>query len=83
MPGIVIVGVVCDYDGRKPECKKVQKILDWPTPRNIKDARAFIGLVVYYRIFIVGFAIIAEPYFYAVSEGSPVHVGHGKASRDG
>jgi len=63
VPGITIVGMVCDYDGRHPEQKKVQKIVDWPLPQCTKDARAFIGLVVYYRIFIVGFAIVAAPIF--------------------
>jgi len=32
MPGIVIVALVCDVEGRHPEPKKVQKIVDWPTP---------------------------------------------------
>src|SRR5947207_14037857 len=63
VPGITIVGLVCDYDGRHPEQKKVQKIIDWPVPESTRDARAFIGLVVYYRIFIAGFAIIAAPIF--------------------
>src|SRR5438045_8422556 len=55
--------MVCDYDGRHPEQKKVQKIINWPTPQTTKDARGFVGIVVYYRIFIVGFAIVAAPIF--------------------
>lgn len=61
MSRIDIVGMVCDSDGRHPEWKKVRKILGWPTPRSVKGARAFIGICVYYRIFIKGFAIIASP----------------------
>ena len=61
MPGIDVVGVICDYDGRRPEQKKVQKILDWPIPSSVTEARAFIGLCVYYRIFVEGFSIIAAP----------------------
>jgi len=38
MSGIVIVGMVCDVDGRRPEAKKVQKIAEWPTPASIRDA---------------------------------------------
>src|SRR5579859_4635785 len=30
MPGITIFGMVCDSEGRHPEAKKVQKIVDWP-----------------------------------------------------
>ena len=63
MPGIIIVGMVCDYNGRHSEQKKVSKIINWLVPESTKDARAFIGLVVYYRIFIAGFAIIAAPIF--------------------
>jgi len=61
MPGIVIVGVVCDVEGRHPEPTKVQRILDWPTPRSVSDARGFIGLCVYYRIFVEAFSTVAAP----------------------
>lgn len=69
MSGINIVGFMCDYDGRRTDHKKVQKIVDWPTPCSVKDARGFIGIVVYYRIFIVGFAIIAAPIFMLFRKG--------------
>jgi len=69
MSGIDIVGMVCDFDGRRPEEKKVSKIIRWPTPRSIRDTRAFIGIVVYYRIFIVGFALIAAPLFELFRKG--------------
>ena len=61
MPGIEIVGMVCDYNGRHPEARKVQKILDWPIPRTLRQARGFVGIAVYYRIFIHGFTIIGAP----------------------
>ena len=70
VPGITIVGMVCDYDGRRPEQKKVQKIMDWPTPESVRDTRAFIGIVVYYRIFIHGFAITAAPMFELFRKGA-------------
>ena len=53
--------MVYDGDGRHSERKKVRKILNWPAPRSIRDARAFIGICVYYRIFIVRFSLIAAP----------------------
>lgn len=34
MPGIM----VCDYDGLRPEQKKVQNIVNWPVPQFTKDA---------------------------------------------
>ncbi len=64
VPGITIVGMVCDYDGCHPEQKKLKKIVDRPEPWSTRDARMFIGIVVYYHIFIAGFG----PYFYFISE---------------
>jgi hypothetical protein len=69
MSGINIVGMVCDYDGRHPDQKKVRKILSWPTPRSTKEARGFIGLAVYYRIFIPSFSIVAAPIFQLFRKG--------------
>ena len=70
MSGIVIVGMVCDSNGRRPEEKKVQKIAEWPTPMSIRDARGFIGLALYYRIFILAFSIIAAPIFALFRKGA-------------
>jgi hypothetical protein len=40
---------------------KVQVVTDWPTPRNLKDVRGFLGFANFYRHFIEGFARIARP----------------------
>jgi hypothetical protein len=63
MSDIEIVGFLCDQDGRRPEPRNVQRTLDWSIPGSTRDARAFIGIVVYYRIFILDFEIIATPIF--------------------
>jgi hypothetical protein len=69
MSGIEIVGFLCDKDGRRPIKRRIQKILDWPTPTSIKEARGFVGIMVYYRIFIAGFATIAAPIFALFRKG--------------
>jgi len=61
--GMNIVGFICGYNGRTPATSKVIKILEWPACRNITEGRAFIGVCVYYRIWIKGFAIIAAPIY--------------------
>ena len=40
---------------------KIQSILDWKSPKSVKDVRSFIGLAGYYRRFIEGFSKIAKP----------------------
>jgi hypothetical protein len=42
------------------ECK-IEAILEWPQPKNIKDIRAFLGYVNFYRRFISGYGGIATP----------------------
>ncbi len=34
---------------------------NWPTPTNVKDVRAFLGLASYYRRYISGFSTVAPP----------------------
>ena len=38
--------------GIEPNASKVQRILDWPTPQNSTDVRAFLGLVRYLANFL-------------------------------
>jgi hypothetical protein len=40
---------------------KVQSVLDWPAPKNVKEVRGFLGMAGYYRRFIEGFSKIAKP----------------------
>ncbi|KAL4377558.1 hypothetical protein GQ457_02G015650 [Hibiscus cannabinus] len=40
---------------------KVSSIMEWPTPITIKDLRGFLDLYGYYRRFIQGYGIIAQP----------------------
>ena len=58
-----IVGYTVDRHGRHPAQKKVDKILTWPPCASLKDVRMFIGMCVYYRVWIENFALIAAPLF--------------------
>jgi len=49
-PALRVVGYVCNIDGRYLDTAKVIKILKWPAPTSVCEARAFVGVVVYYRI---------------------------------
>jgi len=43
------------------EEEKVRVVLDWPTPKLMKDIQKFLGLANYYKQFIKDFAKIARP----------------------
>jgi len=45
---IVFLGVVIGPEGIKMEEEKVKEILDWPTPKEVKDVQKFLGLANYY-----------------------------------
>ena len=48
-------------DGTKIKEKKVKDVLDWPTPKCVKNVQKFLGLANYYHQFIQGFMSIARP----------------------
>ena len=53
--------VVIGPNSIKIEKEKVEGVLSWPTPKNIKDVRKFLGLANYYRRFIKDFTKVARP----------------------
>jgi len=53
--------VVIGSNGIEMEKEKVDRVLNWLKPRNVKDIRKFLGLVNYYRRFIKDFAQVAKP----------------------
>ena len=52
--------VVIGPEGIKMEEDKVKGVLDWLTPKCIKNVQKFLGLVNYYCWFIKGFVSIAR-----------------------
>ena len=55
------LGVVIEPEGIKMEKEKVKEVLEWLTPKCVKDVQKFLGLANYYRRFIEGFAMVARP----------------------
>ena len=55
------LGHVISSSGLKPNHKLTAAVCDFPTPRNVKEVRRFLGLTSYYRKFIPDFARVAEP----------------------
>jgi len=55
------LGVIIGPNGIEIEKEKVDGVLSWPEPKNVKDVRKFLGLANYYRRFIKDFAWVARP----------------------
>ena len=60
-PSCTIVGYVCGTNGRTPEEAKIIKITEWRKCNNITDIKSFLGIVVYYYIWIPEYAMVSEP----------------------
>ena len=58
---IRFLGVVIGPNGIKMEKEKVDGVLSWPEPKNVKNIRKFLDLINYYRRFIKDFAQVARP----------------------
>ena len=58
---VEFLGVVIGPKGEKMQREKVEGVLNWLVPRNVKEVQKFLGLANYYRRFIKDFARIAVP----------------------
>ena len=54
------LGHIISKEGISVDPKKIEAIMNWPTPRNVIDVRSFMGLVRYYMRFIEGFSKVSH-----------------------
>jgi len=55
------LGVIMGQGKIEMEKDKVAKVLNWSTPKTVRDVRKFLSLANYYRRFVKDFTKIARP----------------------
>ena len=49
---VEFLGVIIGEDGVRMKKEKVQRVIEWPVPKSMKDIQKFLGLANYYRQFV-------------------------------
>ena len=55
------LGMLIGVDGLKMDPAKIKTIMEWPTPRTVKEVLSFLGFANFYRRFIEKFSKLALP----------------------
>jgi transposase InsO family protein len=58
---VAYLGHIIGANGVKPDPGKIKSIMHFPTPKNPKNIKQFLGLAGYYRRFIPNFSKVAKP----------------------
>ena len=62
-PKVCYLGNIVSADGVEPDPAKIQAVIDYPVPTNVKELRQFLGLANYYRRFVQDYSRIASALF--------------------
>lgn len=61
LPEVKYLGHILTKDGIKVDLSKTDAVQSFPTPKNQKELRSFLGLCNYYRRFVKGYSKITSP----------------------
>ena len=70
---ITFLGHVVSAEGIQTDPAKVQAVEKYPVPTTLRQVRAFMGLVGFYRKFIFNFGVIADPIYRPLNKSVKFH----------
>jgi hypothetical protein len=70
---IKFLGVILSEGTVQMDPAKLKGIADWPTPKCVRDVRAFLGFTGFYRYFVPNYSRIARPLIQLTQKNTPFH----------
>ena len=68
---IKYLGHIVSKEGVATDPEKIETVQRWGTPSHLKELLAFLGMLGYYRQYVVGFATITRPLTRLTSKDEP------------
>lgn len=71
---VAFLGHVITPTGIKPNPLKIEAVVKFPIPKNVKEIKSFLGLIGYYRRFISNFAKVVSPFTKCLKKGAKINI---------
>ena len=75
---VEFLGVILEKETVQMDPTKTKGIVDWKTPQNLKDVRAFLGFTGFYRYFVPNYSKIARPLIELTRKAVPFYWGEAR-----
>lgn len=67
---MIYLGYIVSQSGVATDLEKVATVRDWPIPKGAKELQAFLGTIMYYRLYLKDFAMEAKSLHQLTAKGA-------------